>query len=366
MRPTSWMALALLPLLLAAACYAPAPPEPDVSAAAASYAALKERARADLQSWNSAGGMALDPRPKWAAELEAFAVTWPQTPESSEAIIAALDLYGEAREVEGFFRVWELALEHCPDEPMLRSAFEKLVLMRMVEAGGLGILISLDNEARERAWRAAAPRIGDDLHRVIEATKVDETRAAAHYILGRTWYEMGLNHAKALENFRIVADEHPASQHAASAAMYVRELEELAVGRDAPPFEGTTLDGKPLTLASYEGKVVLVDFWASWCEPCVDQVKDLQHAFKRYHGRGFEIIGVSLDDDLDAARKFVSENQVGWPSVASGQGMLDPVAEKYSVQTIPTSYLLGRDGKIVARGLTGDDIAPGVARALAR
>ena len=89
-------------------------------------------------------------------------------------------------------------------------------------------------------------------------------------------------------------------------------------------------------------------------------------AWRRYHDRGFEIIGVSLDDDLDAARRFVTDNEVRWPNVASGQGMLDPVAEKYSVQTIPTSYLLDREGKIVARGLHGDEIGPGVARALAR
>lgn len=354
-------------MALTAACSVPEPPPaPQGDSAAASYAVLKERARANLQAWASSGGQVIDPRPKWAAELEAFAVTWPETPESVEAIIASLDLYAESRDVAGFFRSWELALKHAADEPMLRSSFEKLVLMRMIEAGGLGILISLDEVARERAWRAAAPRIGDDLRRVIEATTVDETRAAAHYTLGRTWYEMGLNRAKALENFRIVAEEHPASQHASSAAMYVRELEDLADGRAAPAFEGMTLEGKPLTLASFEGKVVLIDFWASWCEPCVDQVKDLQRAWRRYHDRGFEIIGVSLDDDLDAARQFVEDNQVRWPNVASGQGMLDPVAEKYSVQTIPTSYLVGRDGKIVARGLSGDAIGSGIARALAR
>ncbi len=352
-------------LVLLAACAAQEPPPAKQSEAADNYAALRERARADLQNWQSSGEIA-DPRPKWASELEAFAVTWPGTPESVEAIIAAMDLYAESRETQGFFRAWELALVHCANEPALRSAFEKLVLMRMVEAGGLSILISLDEQARERAWRTAAPRIVDDLRRAIATTTVDETRAAAHYTLGRTWYELGVNRAKALESFRIVAGEHPASQHATSAAMYVRELEDLAVGRDAPAFEGKTLDGEALALASYQGKVVLLDFWASWCEPCVDQVKDLQRAYRRYHGRGFEVIGVSLDDDLDAARRFVTEHQVRWPNVASGQGMLDPVAEQYSVQTIPTSYLLGRDGKILARGLSGDAIGSGVARALAR
>ena len=188
--------VAVVLLLLTAACAAEAP-APDREAATAAYADLRERARADLQSWQSSGAVA-DPRPKWAEELMAFAVTWPETPQSVEAIIASMDLYAESREVQGFFRAWELALVHCADEPAFRYTFEKLVLMRMVEAGGLSILISLDDKARERAWRTAAPRIVEDLRRAIDATKLDETRAAAHYTLGRTWYELGLNRGKAL------------------------------------------------------------------------------------------------------------------------------------------------------------------------
>jgi len=351
-------------LILLAACAGESEPPPDAAAAREAYADLRARARDGMLAWQSAGGHGDDPRPQWAEELEAFVVTYPGTPEAAEACVAALDLYAESREVEGFFRTWDLALRYARDEPTLRTSFQKVGLMRMVEAGGLGVLIFLDDAARMRAWRLAAPKIAADMERVIAATTNQDTRAAARYTIGLTWYQMGLDPGKALQSFRAVARDHPGWSKAGSARMYVRELEDLAIGNEAPRFEATTLEGEPLSLESLRGRVVLIDFCAGWSDACAEQVPYLKQALRRYRGRGLEVIGVNLDEDLDAARSFIVEHGVDWPVVGSGQGMLDPLALEYGIQSIPATYLIGRDGRIVQRGIMGEEISRAVGRVL--
>ena len=140
----------------------------------------------------------------------------------------------------------------------------------------------------------------------------------------------------------------------------------LTVG--AKPFAVTAKDlsSKPLTLAQYKGKVVLMDFWATWCGPCVGEMPNVQAAYKKYHAQGFDIVGVSLDQSRPALMGFIAENKLPWRQVFDGKGWDSAVPHEYGVHSIPFGLLIGRDGKIAAVDVRGLALATAIEQALAK
>lgn len=132
-----------------------------------------------------------------------------------------------------------------------------------------------------------------------------------------------------------------------------------------PAFKATTLDGKAISLGDFAGKVVLIDFWATWCPPCRAEIPHVKAAYEKYHKDGFEIIGVSLDENKDTLRKFIDKEKMNWAQVVNnefGDGK-DP-ASLYGVRAIPTTILVGRGGSIAATDLRGERLATEIAKAL--
>ena len=135
----------------------------------------------------------------------------------------------------------------------------------------------------------------------------------------------------------------------------------------ARPFAVTTTDlsGKPISLAQYKGKVVLMDFWATWCGPCVGEMPNVIANYKKYHAQGFDIVGVSLDQDKGALTKYIAANKMPWRQIFDGKGWGSAVGKQYGVQAIPFGLLIGRDGKIVALEVRGPALGPAIEKALA-
>jgi thiol-disulfide isomerase/thioredoxin len=118
------------------------------------------------------------------------------------------------------------------------------------------------------------------------------------------------------------------------------------VGSEMEVF-GKTLDGEDFDFSKYKGKVVLVDFWATWCGPCIAELPNVKEAYEKYHDKGFEVIGVSLDERRFALDQFLEKNELPWVQLHE-EGGPNKLAAHYGVNAIPFIALVGRDGKVVS------------------
>lgn len=144
-----------------------------------------------------------------------------------------------------------------------------------------------------------------------------------------------------------------------------REASLKWLGKPAPAIEGQDMNGNTVTLAQYKGKVVLIDFWATWCQPCIMAMPELAEVYKTYRGAGFEIIGISLDQDKDVLTRFLQSKPLPWPNLYDGKAWFSPNARRYEVNSIPATFIVGPDGKIVSAGTPSRGYAPTIKRLLA-
>lgn len=139
------------------------------------------------------------------------------------------------------------------------------------------------------------------------------------------------------------------------------------VGDVVADFEATLLDGRRLRLSSLRGKVVLIDFWATWCGMCRAEFPRLVQHYERYAAQGrFEIVGVSFDEDAELVRRFLASRGLRWPQTALGIARNNPLARLYNVNSTPSTILIGPDGVVVALNLTGAELRDEIARLVAR
>jgi len=120
---------------------------------------------------------------------------------------------------------------------------------------------------------------------------------------------------------------------------------------------GQTVDGKEFDISSLRGKVVLVDFWATWCEPCVREIPNVKQQYETYHDQGFEVVGVSLDQELGPLDGFLRSNSIPWTTIPAFIGSENPVIAHYGIFTIPQMILLDREGNVISIGLRGEELS---------
>jgi thiol-disulfide isomerase/thioredoxin len=136
-----------------------------------------------------------------------------------------------------------------------------------------------------------------------------------------------------------------------------RDVQDERIGQ-VIDIKGVTADGAPFDLKQHRGKIVLVDFWATWCGPCVAGLPALKEAHQRYQKRGFEIVGVNLDEPK-ALAEFLAENKLPWVNlvgVPGAEGIEHPLAEQHGIEKIPTTFLIDREGKLLAIDVHGEGL----------
>ena len=215
----------------------------------------------------------------------------------------------------------------------------------------------------------------DTLIAAQEKVKNDDT-AQIIWMRGVLHFQVLDDPARANDFFRKVLKEFPDTQLGKQAANTVAGVERLAtmrtiqkslaVGSRFPDFSEVDVEGKPLSIGRFKGKVVLVDFWATWCGPCIMELPSVLSTYQKYRDKGFEILGISLDQDKQAMMTFAASRGMGWPQFFDGKLWENKLAQKYGVMSIPATYLLDAQGNIIAKDLRGPDLEAAVAKALAK
>lgn len=148
------------------------------------------------------------------------------------------------------------------------------------------------------------------------------------------------------------------------ASEYVIKLKEIAdaqrktaIGAEAPDFSMNDQNDQPIKLSSLRGKVVLIDFWASWCAPCRQENPNVVKLYEQFHPKGFEILGVSLDRGKEEWLQAIKDDKLSWLHVSDLQYWQNEAARMYSVNSIPQTILIDAEGKIIAKGLRGEQLA---------
>ncbi len=139
---------------------------------------------------------------------------------------------------------------------------------------------------------------------------------------------------------------------------YVPEKQPLGIGYPAPDFSGRTTDGEDLSLSGLKGKIVVLDFWAGWCRPCIIELPNVKKLASDYKDNGVVVLGINLDRTEKEFEQAVSNNGIDYPQIYDGPD--GPIAATYRVTAIPMTYVIDRDGTIAGKNLRGDDLRQAV------
>jgi thiol-disulfide isomerase/thioredoxin len=165
-----------------------------------------------------------------------------------------------------------------------------------------------------------------------------------------------LESAKAAPLFELLSDALQKSEKGRQISEMIEVGKKSMVGVTATDFSQPTPDGTNISLSSFRGKYVLVDFWASWCGPCRAESPNLVKAYNQYKSKGFEIYSVSMDEKKDRWLKAIKDDNYTWPQAGDLKGWDNAAGALFGVSSIPFNFLVDPNGVIIARNLRGEEL----------
>lgn len=216
------------------------------------------------------------------------------------------------------------------------------------------------NNMRMQALQGQFGKILDNAEKEekILLEKYADTYVAA-YVISLQMKQLDFETLKA--KYNVLGESAKASVPGRAIAALIERQEIVEVGHVAPDFVLQTPQGDTITLEQVKGKVKLIDFWASWCGPCRQEMPNLIKIYQKYHPTGFEIISISLDDDRQKWVRAIGEDGNTWLNGSDLKGQYSDVAREYFVRNIPHTLLLDENNVIIAKDLRGDALRKKVA-----
>lgn len=161
---------------------------------------------------------------------------------------------------------------------------------------------------------------------------------------------------KSVKLAREIIDINASEWFVEQALGFQYEAEKLGVGSIAPNFIAKTIQGDEISLSDLKGKIIILEFWATWCGPCIPEIPHLKAIDNKYLENEVQIIGISLDSDLKKLNEFITDQEMRWPQVQQAEKYDDDISKLYNVYVIPRSFIVDRTGMIVAKNKKGDEL----------
>ena len=213
-------------------------------------------------------------------------------------------------------------------------------------------ILTVTGSAINDLYAQNAPLTRQDGYSIDSLVAVHPASAVTPYFIVKDFaYKLNLEEMKALRaKLDASLDE---TMYVSQIDGFIKRMEDIQVGAVAPDFTLPDVDGNPVTLSGLRGKYVLIDFWASWCNPCRKEIPNLKKLYAQYSEKGFEIVSISIDQKKADWEKALKEEGLPWPNFLDETG----VAALYKVKFVPTMYLINADGVMVGENLRGEALA---------
>jgi peroxiredoxin len=194
-------------------------------------------------------------------------------------------------------------------------------------------------------------------------------KAYGHFYLAEAYKALGkyndaqVQYDTILDKYRDVDRKLLSAVH--QNTMSLESERRLKIGSEPIEFEVTSIEGRKISPEMYKGKVLLLDFWATWCLPCKKEMPNVKKVYGEYKDEGFEIVGISLDRNRSDLDRYIREHNIEWPQYFDGKFWKNEVAVKYGINSIPATFLIDKEGKIRYKSLRGGQLEVAVKELLA-